>query len=150
MQIFREAGLPDGVINFVPGPPELVSEVLLNHPLLGGKCCGECWRCGLVCVFCNTFFIIIFLSLLLPHPLPLLSHRCSFYWFDTCVSANLEDSGQQNRVLQILPQTSGRDRYRVVIVAAVVGCQCHGLFKSGMLDHNCTQLQERLCCVLKN
>lgn len=36
MQIFREAGLPDGVINFVPGSGSLVGRVALNHPDLAG------------------------------------------------------------------------------------------------------------------
>jgi 1-pyrroline-5-carboxylate dehydrogenase len=36
MQILEEAGLPPGVINFLPGPAEDISNVLLNHPDLGG------------------------------------------------------------------------------------------------------------------
>ncbi|HJZ87677.1 MAG TPA: L-glutamate gamma-semialdehyde dehydrogenase [Polyangia bacterium] len=36
MQILREAGLPDGVINFVPGPAEAVSQVALPHAELAG------------------------------------------------------------------------------------------------------------------
>ena len=36
MQIFKEAGLPDGVINFVPGPGSLVGRVCLSSPDLGG------------------------------------------------------------------------------------------------------------------
>src|SRR5918996_979004 len=35
-QLFREAGLPDGVINFVQGDPAAVSEAVLAHPDLGG------------------------------------------------------------------------------------------------------------------
>lgn len=36
MQIFKEAGMPDGVINFVPGSGALISRVVLNHRDLGG------------------------------------------------------------------------------------------------------------------
>lgn len=36
MQVFREAGLPDGVINMVMGDSAMVSEVLLNSPYLAG------------------------------------------------------------------------------------------------------------------
>ncbi len=36
MQIFKEAGLPDGVINMVMGDSSMVSEVLLNSPYLAG------------------------------------------------------------------------------------------------------------------
>jgi 1-pyrroline-5-carboxylate dehydrogenase len=36
MQLLEEAGLPPGVINFVPGDPQAVSDVLLAHPDLGG------------------------------------------------------------------------------------------------------------------
>ncbi len=35
-QILREAGLPDGVINFVPGDPGPISEVCLDHPEFAG------------------------------------------------------------------------------------------------------------------
>ena len=31
MQLFREAGLPDGVINFIPGPGALVGRVAMEH-----------------------------------------------------------------------------------------------------------------------
>lgn len=31
MRVFLEAGLPDGVINFIPGPSAEVTEVILNH-----------------------------------------------------------------------------------------------------------------------
>ena len=31
MQIFREAGLPDGVINFLPGPGSLIGKTALSH-----------------------------------------------------------------------------------------------------------------------
>lgn len=31
MKLFQEAGLPDGVINFIPGDPELVTKVILSH-----------------------------------------------------------------------------------------------------------------------
>ena len=36
MQIFKEAGLPDGVINMVLGDSEMVSEVVLSNPNLAG------------------------------------------------------------------------------------------------------------------
>ena len=36
MQIYHEAGLPDGVINFLPGPGSQVGPVLLQHPELAG------------------------------------------------------------------------------------------------------------------
>ena len=36
MQIFKEAGLPDGVINMVMGDSSMVSEVLLSSPYLAG------------------------------------------------------------------------------------------------------------------
>jgi 1-pyrroline-5-carboxylate dehydrogenase len=36
MQIFREAGLPDGVINFVPGQGAVISDVVLNSEHLAG------------------------------------------------------------------------------------------------------------------
>ena len=36
MQILKEAGLPDGVINFVPGPGSLVGPTCLASPDLGG------------------------------------------------------------------------------------------------------------------
>jgi 1-pyrroline-5-carboxylate dehydrogenase len=36
MDILREAGLPDGVINFVPGPAAAISDVALSHPELAG------------------------------------------------------------------------------------------------------------------
>jgi 1-pyrroline-5-carboxylate dehydrogenase len=36
MRIFHEAGLPDGVINFLPGPGSQVGPVLLKHPELAG------------------------------------------------------------------------------------------------------------------
>jgi 1-pyrroline-5-carboxylate dehydrogenase len=35
-KLFEAAGLPPGVINFVPGDPVTVSDVLLNHPELAG------------------------------------------------------------------------------------------------------------------
>ena len=35
-KIFEAAGLPPGVINFVPGDPVTVSEIVLNHPELTG------------------------------------------------------------------------------------------------------------------
>ena len=36
MKILKEAGLPDGVINFVPGSGALISKVVLNHTDLAG------------------------------------------------------------------------------------------------------------------
>jgi 1-pyrroline-5-carboxylate dehydrogenase len=36
MKIFREAGLPDGVINFVPGNGPLISSIVLKHRDLAG------------------------------------------------------------------------------------------------------------------
>ena len=36
MNILKEAGLPDGVINFVPGSGALISKVILQHPDLAG------------------------------------------------------------------------------------------------------------------
>jgi 1-pyrroline-5-carboxylate dehydrogenase len=35
-QVLREAGLPDGVINFIPGDPKLISDIALAHPNLAG------------------------------------------------------------------------------------------------------------------
>jgi 1-pyrroline-5-carboxylate dehydrogenase len=36
MKIFKEAGVPDGVINFVPGPGAMVGDIVLNNKDLGG------------------------------------------------------------------------------------------------------------------
>jgi 1-pyrroline-5-carboxylate dehydrogenase len=36
LQFFREAGLPDGVINMVTGDPEAITNACLDHPDLGG------------------------------------------------------------------------------------------------------------------
>lgn len=36
MKIFKEAGLPDGVINFIPGSGELISSIVLKHKDLAG------------------------------------------------------------------------------------------------------------------
>jgi len=36
MRLFKDAGLPDGVINFIPGPGSQVGPVVLNHPELAG------------------------------------------------------------------------------------------------------------------
>lgn len=36
MQVFQEAGLPDGVINFVPGNGSTLSNIILKHPELAG------------------------------------------------------------------------------------------------------------------
>lgn len=35
-KILQEAGLPEGVINFIPGHAPTISEILLNHPELSG------------------------------------------------------------------------------------------------------------------
>jgi 1-pyrroline-5-carboxylate dehydrogenase len=36
MELLREAGMPDGVINFLPGDPVQITEQLLSHPDFGG------------------------------------------------------------------------------------------------------------------
>ena len=36
MKLLMAAGLPDGVINFVPGPGSTIGPVAMNHPMLGG------------------------------------------------------------------------------------------------------------------
>lgn len=36
MKILKEAGLPDGVINFIPGPGSLISSIVLKHKELAG------------------------------------------------------------------------------------------------------------------
>lgn len=36
MKIYKEAGVPDGVINFVPGPGSTIGEVAMNHKDLAG------------------------------------------------------------------------------------------------------------------
>ena len=36
MKILKEAGLPDGVINFIPGPGSLVSNIVLKHKDMAG------------------------------------------------------------------------------------------------------------------
>lgn len=36
MKLFREAGLPDGVINFIPGPGSQVGPVVMTNPRLAG------------------------------------------------------------------------------------------------------------------
>ncbi|PKP21135.1 MAG: 1-pyrroline-5-carboxylate dehydrogenase [Bacteroidetes bacterium HGW-Bacteroidetes-21] len=36
MQIYKEAGLPDGVINFLPGSGSEISNIVLHHPMLAG------------------------------------------------------------------------------------------------------------------
>jgi 1-pyrroline-5-carboxylate dehydrogenase len=36
MRLLREAGLPDGVINLVNGPPELIANTCLDHEDLAG------------------------------------------------------------------------------------------------------------------
>ena len=36
MRLWHDAGLPDGVINFIPGPPEEIGAATLTHPDLSG------------------------------------------------------------------------------------------------------------------
>ncbi|MDR1985204.1 MAG: L-glutamate gamma-semialdehyde dehydrogenase [Prevotellaceae bacterium] len=36
MQIYKEAGLPDGVINFIPGQGNVISDVVFNHKAFAG------------------------------------------------------------------------------------------------------------------
>lgn len=36
MKVFLEAGVPEGVINFLPGKGSVISSVVMNHPDLGG------------------------------------------------------------------------------------------------------------------
>ena len=36
MKLFQEAGLPDGVINFLPGSGKQIGDIILNHPDLAG------------------------------------------------------------------------------------------------------------------
>ena len=36
MQLYREAGLPDGVINFIPGKGSLIGRVTMGHPAFAG------------------------------------------------------------------------------------------------------------------
>jgi len=36
MQLYKEAGLPDGVINFMPGAGAMISGIVLDHPALAG------------------------------------------------------------------------------------------------------------------
>ncbi|MBX5482809.1 MAG: L-glutamate gamma-semialdehyde dehydrogenase [Myxococcaceae bacterium] len=36
LQVLREAGLPDGVINFIPGDATMISDTVLSHPDFGG------------------------------------------------------------------------------------------------------------------
>ncbi len=36
MKIFKEAGLPDGVINFIPGPGSMIGDIVLHHEALAG------------------------------------------------------------------------------------------------------------------
>lgn len=51
MKIFMEAGLPAGVVNFLPGSGSVISSVAMNHPDLGGihftgsnKTFNELWK----------------------------------------------------------------------------------------------------------
>ena len=36
MKVFREAGLPDGVVNFIPGQGSIIGKVVVSHPDLAG------------------------------------------------------------------------------------------------------------------
>ena len=36
MKIFREAGLPDGVVNFIPGQGSVIGKVIVSHPDFAG------------------------------------------------------------------------------------------------------------------
>ena len=36
LEILKEAGLPDGVIQFLPGDPQMITEETFNHPLFAG------------------------------------------------------------------------------------------------------------------
>ncbi|MBN1330885.1 MAG: L-glutamate gamma-semialdehyde dehydrogenase [Candidatus Heimdallarchaeota archaeon] len=36
MKLFQKAGLPDGVINFIPGKSSIIGDIILEHPDLGG------------------------------------------------------------------------------------------------------------------
>ena len=36
MKVFREAGLPDGVVNFIPGQGSVIGKVVVSHPDLAG------------------------------------------------------------------------------------------------------------------
>jgi 1-pyrroline-5-carboxylate dehydrogenase len=36
MRLYQEAGLPDGVINFIPGPGSLTGRIALDHPAFAG------------------------------------------------------------------------------------------------------------------
>jgi len=36
MELLREAGLPEGVINFIPGEPQMITNTVLNHPDFAG------------------------------------------------------------------------------------------------------------------
>jgi 1-pyrroline-5-carboxylate dehydrogenase len=36
MQIYKEAGVPDGVVNFIPGDSSLITELLVNNPHFSG------------------------------------------------------------------------------------------------------------------
>ncbi|HNT41092.1 MAG: L-glutamate gamma-semialdehyde dehydrogenase [Bacteroidales bacterium] len=36
MKVYKEAGLPDGVINFIPGKGSAIGNIVLNHPMLAG------------------------------------------------------------------------------------------------------------------
>jgi 1-pyrroline-5-carboxylate dehydrogenase len=36
MDIFKEAGLPDGVVTMVSGDPEMISDIVMSHPDFAG------------------------------------------------------------------------------------------------------------------
>src|SRR5690606_42065628 len=37
MEVFKEAGIPDGVINMVLGDPEMITDTVLRHPAFTGE-----------------------------------------------------------------------------------------------------------------
>ena len=36
MKLYKEAGFPDGVINFIPGDPRTITDITLSHPEFSG------------------------------------------------------------------------------------------------------------------
>ena len=36
MKIFKEAGMPDGVINFIPGQGSMIGDIAMSHPMFAG------------------------------------------------------------------------------------------------------------------
>jgi acyl-CoA reductase-like NAD-dependent aldehyde dehydrogenase len=72
MKLFKDAGLPDGVINFVPGDPELVTNFCITHPDFAGihyTGSTEVFRYFLSCSLFLTFFCrhYEFVSRMLSH-----------------------------------------------------------------------------------